>query len=187
MKLPSVMEGVGVALLASMAGAAVFAVLSVMLDTLGVFRLVVAGLALAYVLYLLLRNSERLGRLSVLALWFVIAGANLLLVTSPLLYVVIHLALIWLIRALYYYTGVLPALLDLGLMAVSLAVAIWAGETTHSLLLSLWCFFLVQALFVLLPTSFTQRSKHNAALTDDAFDRAHRAAEVALRKLTTLY
>jgi len=187
MKQPSLFEGMGVALIASICGAAAFAVLSVVLDRLGVFRLVVAVLALAYLLYLLARSEDRVGRVTVLALWLGITGVNLLLAPTPLLYVVIHLVVIWLVRALYFYHGVLPALADLGLMGVSLIVAVWAGESTHSLFFSLWCFFLVQALFVFIPPSLTRgRGKQtHARPPEDKFERAHRAAELAVRKLTT--
>ena len=147
---PTVLEGIGVALVGSIAGAGAFAVLSMVLDALGLFRLLVAVLALGYVVYLLARSGQRVGRLSMIAVWLALAVANLVLVSSPLLYVVVHLAMIWLVRTLYYYHGVLPALMDLGLMAGALATGLWVGETTHSLFLSLWCFFLIQALFVLI-------------------------------------
>lgn len=181
---PSLMEGIGVALLGSIAGAGAFSMLSMVLDSLGLFRLLIAVLALGYVVYLLARSRERVGRLSVVALWLVLAVANLMLVSSPLLYVAIHLAVIWLVRALYYYHGVLPALMDLALMAAALLAGLWAGNTTHSLFLSLWCFFLVQALFVLIPSSFTPSRKRDAAKDETDFERAYRAAQVALRKLT---
>jgi len=182
---PTVLEGIGVALAASIAGAGAFAILSVVLDGLGLFRLLVAALALGYVVYLLVRSREHTGRVSVIAVWLALAAANLLLVRSPLLYVVVHLAVIWLVRALYYYQGVLPALMDLGLMAAALLAGVWAGQTTHSLFLSLWCFFLPQALFVLIPVSLTRpRNRAVAAADADEFERAHRAARLALRKLT---
>lgn len=185
---PTVLEGIGVALIGSIAGAGAFAVLSVVLDTLGLFRLLVAVLALGYVVYLLARSGEGVGRLTVVAVWFALAIANLLLVSSPLLYVVGHLAMVWLVRALYYYHGVLPALLDLGLMAAALFAGVWVGETTHSLLLSLWCFFLIQALFVLIPSSLIPARRNATSPTREAdFDRAHRAAQIAVRKLTTSY
>jgi hypothetical protein len=185
---PTVVEGIGVALVGSIAGAGAFAMLSVVLGSLGLFRLLIAVLALGYVLYLLVRSRERVGRVSVILVWFALAGANLILVGSPLLYVVVHLAVIWLVRALYFYQGVLPALMDLGLMATALLAGVWVGDTTHSLFLSLWCFFLVQALFALIPSSLTRPSgKAAAPAGKDDFERAHRSAQAALRKLTTTH
>ena len=40
---------------------------------------------------------------------------------------------------------------ELGLMGLSTFVALWVWLSTGSLFLSLWCFFLMQALFVFIP------------------------------------
>ena len=63
---------------------------------------------------------------------------------------------------------------------------------TNSLFLSVWCFFLVQALFVVLPvdlkSAFQKSSKKDSTdkpLTDDTFENAYHSAKVALRQLTT--
>jgi hypothetical protein len=62
--------------------------------------------------------------------------------------------------------------------------AIGAAVQTGSLLLSLWSYFLVQALFTTIPT----RASAGPASTneDDAFERAHRVAEAAVRRLSAI-
>ena len=83
-------------------------------------------------------------------------GAATWLAGVPLVgYVLIHVGLLWLVRSLYFYSGVLPALLDLGLSALGLAFAVWAAGRSGSPLLALWCFFLVQALHVCIPAAIT--------------------------------
>ncbi len=72
-------------------------------------------------------------------------------------YVLVHLGLVWLVRSLYYYSGLLPALADLGVTALGAAFAVWAAQRSESAWLVLWCFFLVQAFHVLIPASLTQR------------------------------
>ena len=184
MKPVSFFEGAGVALAASLLGSVLFIALASMFGG-GLLRLLVSALAFAYIVYLLARSTQRVGRLSVIAIWSLISLAGWLFVPSTLAYLALQLCLIWLVRSLYHYHSVISALLDLGLMALSLLAAIWAWHSTHSLFLSLWCFFLVQALFVLIPRRFSGRQAP-AAMQDDRFDRAHRAAQAAVRKLTSV-
>ncbi len=64
--------------------------------------------------------------------------------------------MLWLIRSLYFYDSVLSALVDLGLTGVALVTAIWAWLASNNLFLAFWCFFLVQALFVLIPRQWSK-------------------------------
>ena len=52
-------------------------------------------------------------------------------------------------------------------------------------LLSLWSFFLVQALFVAIPPHLGRRSQSERG-PEDTFQRAHRNAEQALRRLASV-
>jgi hypothetical protein len=101
---------------------------------------------------------------------------------------VAHLGLIWLIRSLYFYSSLISALADFGLVLFGVASAIWAVLQTGSLSLSVWCFFLVQALFVAIPNAWKRSSKPGivSKSTQDPFQSAHRTAEAALTKLSTL-
>ena len=152
-----------------------------------VVRLLIAGLGLVYVLYLFGRSQERVGRVLTLGLWALAAGIAWF-ATPPLeLYVLLHCGLIWIIRSLYSYSGVLPALIDLGLNGLALAAAIWAAVRSDSVFLIVWCFFLVQALYVAIPPNLRRQLTTAVAGTpgEDRFRRAHRAAEAALRKLSS--
>ena len=101
----------------------------------------------------------------------------------------LHIGLIWLVRSLYFYASVVSALTDLGLSGLALAAAVWAVTHTGSLFLAIWCFFLVQALFVAIPHALSGKAAPGiqpAADRDDRFERAHRAAEAAVRKLSSI-
>jgi hypothetical protein len=188
MKKPTFFEGVGVALLASVTGGVMFAILSTLFGGGFLLRLLVAGIGFGYLLYLLSRSSEKTGRVTVLGAWGVAAVAIWVFSPTIAFYLLLHIGLIWLVRALYYYSGVIPALMDLGLNALAFAAALWAAWQTDSFFLSLWCFFLVQALFVAIP-SRVGRSKINAPneiREEDRFQQAHRAAQAALRRLSSV-
>jgi len=185
-KQPTFFEGAGLALIVSIIGAVAFFGLTLLFGSAGIFRLLIAALCLVYVIYLLSRSRERIGRVTVISAWLVVAGLSWLFVPSLLLYIVIHLGMIWLIRSLYFYSSVLSSLADLGLTGFSLAAAIWAWSMSQSLFLSFWSFFLVQALFTLIPKQIKKYQNNSSVSinTDDQFENAHRAAEIALRKLT---
>lgn len=189
MKQPTFFEGVALALAASLAGSALYTALTTVLPSGWVLRGLIAGLGLVYVLYLLTRSRERVGRVTALTAWALAAGAAWFIEPPLGPYVLVHLGLIWLVRSLYFYSSVIPALADLGLNALGLAAAVWAATQSGSVFLSIWCFFLVQALFVAIPTQL--RGKTGNRKPDDGgqdrFERAHRAAETALRRLPRVY
>ena len=184
---PSLFRGVFVALALSLVGGATFAGLSHLVDPVTALRLVVALLGGSYGCWLISRSNARIGRVTAVAGW---SAAALALVFSPItlpLYLLVHVALIWLIRSLYFHTSVLPALFDLALSGLGIAAAVWAAEQSNSVFLASWCFFLVQSFFVVIPRTLRDRSTPPAHLPDDInqpFQRAQRTAEAALRRIS---
>ncbi|MBT3046080.1 MAG: hypothetical protein AB2728_15550 [Candidatus Thiodiazotropha sp.] len=188
MRRPSFMEGVAVALVASLGVGILFPALTILFAPGFVLRLLIAATGLLYVLYLLRRSGEKVGRISSAALWSMSAALIWLMGLSLPLYLLAHLGLVWLIRSLYYHASLISALLDLALVLFGLAAAVWAMLQTESLFLTLWSFFLVQALFVVIPDSW-KRSGGPGVIRDDAddpFQQAYRTAQAALAKLSTL-
>lgn len=188
MKQPTLIEGMVVALAVSVAGATCFSVFTVIFAQGITLKVILALMSLGYIIYLLFRSQEKVGRITVTTLWLITAILAYLFAPSIGLYVLVHLGLIWLIRSLYYYQGILPALMDLGLTAMSLIAAIWAWSVSQSLLLGFWCFFLSQSLWVLNPKQLTGHSTPmRSSVPEDRFERAYRTAETAVRKLTSIY
>jgi hypothetical protein len=189
MKQPTFPEGVAVALAASLAGGAAFNALDLIFPGTSPLRLLIAGISLVYVIYLLGRSPERVGRVMTIAAWLTVAGV-LWFTQPPLpLYLCLHLGAIWLIRSLYFYSSMLSALADLGLNSLALSAAIWAITRTNSVFLGLWCFLLVQALFIVIPKQAFRRSAANRAgqADTDRFLHAYRNAEAAVRKLSSVH
>ena len=187
MKKHSFLHGVFAAAVLAFFASAVVATLTPFVGIGGVLRLVIPGLALAYLLYLLSRGADRTGRVTTLSLW-----GGLTLVTwwfaPPLpLYLLIHVGAIWLVRSLYFYAGMLPAMMDLGLSSLSVSAAVWAATRSGSIFLATWCFFLVQALFVAIPPAIKRKrqSQQPPVVDNENFDRAKRQADQALRQLFT--
>lgn len=184
MKRPTFIHGVGVAFLLSFFGAALFAALGPFLGGALLLRALIPLLGFAYVLYLLGRSGARTGRVMTIAFWALAAGITWFMAPPLPIYLMVHAALVWLIRSLYFYDSFTPALMDLGLSTMSIAAAVWAVTRSGSIFLAIWCLFLVQALFAIIPRSIEPAKAHAERRTDDAFQRAQRNAEAALRRLS---
>jgi hypothetical protein len=181
---PSIGQSIVVGLVLSVSGAALLALLASFLGAGTALRFVIALLGLAYVLFLMGKSGERVGRVTTLACWLVAALVAWLAGLPLIAYALVHVGLVWLVRSLYYYSGVLPALADLGVSVLGVLFAAWTARYTGSAWLAFWCFFLAQAFFVLIPSSLSGRPGESRSEEDQAFDRAHRAAEAAVRRLS---
>jgi hypothetical protein len=185
MNRPGFFHGVVVAAALGFFASAVVATLTPFAGLAAVIRLVIPLIALAYLLYLLNRSGERLGRVTALMLWSAMTAVTWWIAPPLPLYLMIHVGAIWLVRALYFYSGVMPALMDMGLTAVSLSAAVWAMTRSGSVFLATWCFFLVQALFIAIPPALQRRVKADPSpvVDNENFDRARRQADAALKQL----
>ncbi len=186
-KRPGFLQGVIVAAVFGFFASAAVATLTPFIGLGSVIRLVIPVLGLTYLLYLMSRSTERLGRVTTLSLWSVLAVVTWWVAPPLPLYLLIHVGAVWLVRSLYFYSGVIPALMDLGLNALSISAAVWAITRSGSVLLATWCFFLVQALFVAIPPAMTGKKEpeRNTAADSENFERARRQADAALRQLFT--
>jgi hypothetical protein len=186
MKNPSFPEGVVLALAAGLIASVAYTVLPGVLGLEWTTRALIAGLGLGYVLYLLHRSSEHTGRIVTLTAWLLVAGVAWVLVMDPLLYLALHLVLVWLVRVLYHQPGPLAALLDMALNLFALMAGLWAFWHADSVFMGVWTFFLVQAMFVGIPSVSNRNHRRNAApeQQSDRFRLACHSAEAALRKLT---
>jgi hypothetical protein len=183
---PSLGAGIAAAFVFSACAAALLATLSPWLGPATALRAVVALTGFAYAIYVVGRSGERVGRLTTIACWLVVAGGASFAGLPLVGYLLLHIGLAWLVRSLYHYSGLLPALADFGLSLLGAAFAAWAAQRSGSAWLAFWCFFLVQAFHALIPPSL-QRGNAAAEAADDAFSRAHRAAEAAVRRLSATH
>ncbi len=183
MKRPTFLEGVGVALVASVMGGVLYAVLPSLFGWESPLRALIAGLGLAYIVYLLNRSQARVGKVTVVSFWLVGAVALWLVHPPFTVYLLLHAGAVWIVRSVYFYRGLIPALLDLALTGFGLVAAYWAAIETGSMFVALWCFFLCQALFTGIPRMLRARRREPAA--DAPFERAHSAGQAALRALSS--
>jgi hypothetical protein len=186
MKRPGFFHGVIVALVFSIIAGAVYFVMKPLLGGGLVLRVLIALLSLAYIVYLLRSSRVRIGKLTTVALWLLVSGTVWLWSPPLLAYLLIHTGLIWLVRSFYFHSSIITSLADLGLSMLAIVAAVWAGVHSNSLFLSVWCFFLVQALFVMVPARWTRSGiDTNMPAETDSFQNAWRNADAALRKISS--
>ncbi|MFK7955155.1 MAG: hypothetical protein AB8B96_03595 [Lysobacterales bacterium] len=88
----------------------------------------------------------------------------------------------WLIRCALLHRNLTALLGDSVLLATGVAAAVWAFESSGSIVLALWSFFLVQALLPWLPVAGKHRLQDPHS-PQSQFDQANRRADQALRRL----
>ena len=184
---PGVLDGVTLAMVISLAAAALSLLLGGFIVYGLLFELLLYGASLTYLLYLLRRSNARIGRLLVIASWATLSLGSWILDIALIEQVLLQAGLIWLVRSLYFHGSLFSAALDFGLVSAGLAASAWAMLNTGSLAAALWSFFLVQALFSWLPQP-GRKSASTAAQAAEAstFQTAHRVAEDAVRKLSQI-
>lgn len=186
MKTVTLFEGVLVALICSFISSVAYVALSSIFSDSFLIRLLITGLSFAYILYLLSRSKERVGRFTFALVWTLIVTALWLFWPPFTVFLLTHLVMVWLLRSLYFYSSLFSSLADLALNGFSVATAFWAASHTGSLFLTIWCFFLTQALFVFIPGNLKHPiSNRSSTLNNEAdFQNAYRTAEAAIRKLS---
>jgi hypothetical protein len=187
MKAPGLLEGIIVATVASIGGGIVTTLLPVITSEYTAVRILLALLTIAYLLYLMKRSNEHVGRVVMIAAWLIATLGSLLLDTSLLYFGLIQVTAVWITRSLYFHVSVIPALLDLGLIGFGVVASVWAVMQTGSVMTAIWCFFLSQSLFVLIPGFSSHRDTQSCSnsVEVDRFQSAHRVALDAVRKLST--
>ena len=184
MKKPTLIEGIVVAALLSVgAGAAAFIFFGLFPAWIASAALV-TGLTLAYLGYVLWRSGTKVGAATILVTAFVAMIAMFFLGAPAIFLAVIAVSIISLSRSLVMYNSFISAAIDFGLTTLSFGAGIWGAFVSGSAVAGIWSFFLAQALFVFIPTSFsTCRLKETAKTSVGGFERAQRAAEQAIGQM----
>ena len=186
MKRPGLIQGIIVAVVLSLAAPALYHLCDLLVPRLLALKLVIVALTDAYVLYLLKLHHARIGNIVLGTGTVLILIAALLwgMATSTLVFV--SITLIWIVRSLITYSSVFMSILDGALCLLGLGIAVWAYGATGSAFWAIWCFFLSQSLFALIPEQPGRPNKPAGStplMETGGFSAAHKAAEAALREL----
>ena len=187
MKRPAFIEGVLLAVMLGVLGRVTYTGLHLFLSGRETLLTVITMLALCYLIYLLKNSRERTGRFTVCSCWLLLTAALCISQPPVMAFTLAQAAMLWLVRSLYFYSSVLSALADLVLTGLALTAVIWGGLYTNSLFFCIWSFFLIQALFVIIPSDWHRAANTGSKIdNNDRFEQAHRCAEAAIRKLSSL-
>ena len=186
MKTATFFEGVFIALIIGFISSVLLFTLSSFFPTNILIRGLISGISIAYIVYLLSRSNERLGRIIVMTI-LLISISTLWFAWPPITFFIFgHMTIIWLVRSLYFYSSLVSSLTDLALNFSSLFIAFAVANHTDSIFLTLWCFFLMQALFVLIPKSIQKPNSHSSISlnNDEEFQHSFQAAQAAFQQLS---
>lgn len=185
MTRPKFLHGAILALALAVAAAVGFATVPLLIGSFFGGHLVIAGLAAAYIGYLLLTSRERVGRVVVPLGWLIATLIAWALSPGLWFFLLFQMASVWLVRSLYHHSGILAAGADAVLCLAALAAAVWAAGT-GSMFLIAWCFFLVQALFVWIPERQRDADGVDPEADDTRFAEARNLAERAFKRVATV-
>lgn len=187
---PGFFEGLVIALIFSVLLTATVVVIGGYFFGSDIFRLLLAGITFGYIIYLLVRSGQRTGRFTVMFTSATLSLLALVVIDSFFLFLMVHMAMVWMVRSLYFYKNIFQSLADLLLMSAAVLSAGWTWASTGSLFLTSWCFFITQALFIYIPglisfkpTAQSTINNSTANYEDDQFERAFQLAEQASERL----
>ena len=184
MKQPTFLEGAVLALITALSGSVLFGALNLLLPVATTIRVLISLLSLAYTGYLMTRSRKRLGRVTTFSVWLLTTVAGWVMLPGVLHLLLLHCAFIWIVRSFFQHSGLPAAIADLALCSLSLAAAAWATLQSGSIFLTIWCFFLTQALFTAIPKSWRGKQPPAEAVNDN-FYHAYQTAQKALSKLVS--
>ncbi len=187
MKRLSFLRGSVIGFGISVVGAVLFSVLSTSFSNDLVIRWIIAGAGLFYVIQLIRVSEQRVGYIATVVIWIIASAILFWWCPSLVLHLAAHTTLIWLVRSLYFYSSLLPTFTDFGFSFLSFCAAIWAAAHTGNVFLSIWCFFLVQAMCATIPEHFKKKTGSSSVMQNDRFQQAYRRAESALSKLSSVH
>jgi hypothetical protein len=187
MQRPTLLEGILVALIAGLVASPMVFVLCLVLGVSLAWKAVLVSMAYAYIVYLLAQSGRTAGRITFALLSLLVLLASLVFEVRWSTVALIAVALIWGIRTYAYGQSLVAALLHGGLCLLGLGAALWAYAYSGSIALAGWSFFLMQAVFVFVPSRLTWRTPAEgyvaAGQEVDGFVLAYQAAQQALGRL----
>jgi hypothetical protein len=186
----SLMQGMLIALILSVVSIPLMLGLTVL--GLGMANQVLTAiLAGVYLAYMLVQSTSRVGRATLGVMSVAVLVGACFWGASTWLVMLLAVGLIWLVRSLLNYASLVPVIMDGLLCVVSVGCAVGALIVTGNVFLTVWSFFLPQALCVFIPRRLKRSGRWCASMRAKAkqeanagkFAQAHRAAEEAIRCL----
>ena len=179
---PSFLNGALIGLFISFIGAIGFYGLALIMPFMVSAYLMIGILGITYHCYLSSTQQSNKGLVSSIVILVLITMVSWLFAWSLLTVVSLNCFLIWMFRIHYFHKSAIGAIGDLAILIGSTFLSAYTFAHTDSLFLSIWVFFLCQALFVLIPESIVKNSSPHHHV-ESKFSVAKRNAQSALNQL----
>lgn len=184
MKRPSLLKNIGLAVVLTIVAVTTGILSFAMFSSTVSSKLVIFLVSLLYLVRLVSCSQLRAGKLilNLGCLALLIGGG--LLIEQPGNLLMMATVMIWMVRFLLYYSSIFTAFADLVLCLMSLAGFALSLNSSHSVAVALWSFFLIQSLHALIPERFCgSRCAAEEKRSEHRFDRAYQSAEEAVRQM----
>lgn len=148
--------------------------------------IITAGVTLIYLIYVFHSSKVISGRLTALMLWLVGTAISVFTFLPFEPYLLSNLLFLWIVRSVFFQANIIGAIIHMGLIGLGFTVALWTALHTESHFLTVWSFFLIQALIVFIPElNKSANSKHWVSTTSSSlrFETAKSRAQAAIRQL----
>lgn len=184
MKNETLLRGIGLSIILTLAAVPTYSVFIELFDKIFATKLVIVLLAIAYISQLIFGGPKRSGRIVLFTFCVLGFTAALLSKSSVFLLLVVATGLIWSIRSLFRYQSIVCSGIDFALNGLSLGFGLWGFTATGSMIVAIWCFFLAQALSVLIPRRLRPiKNSDRVTSHPDRFSRAQSTAESAIQTM----
>jgi hypothetical protein len=184
MNRPTLIQGIGIAVLLTGFAIASDFLLVPVLGRYFAWKATIAVTVAGYLVYLLGKSRRRAGLISLGASCLLLLGWAVLSDATLGTVAVGAAALIGVVRSVMLYSSLFAVGADALLGFLALGMAAWAFSASGSIAMGLWCFFLLHALHALIPSRLAPRdTAQDQSAGRDRFARAHGAAEAAIEAL----
>lgn len=184
MKQITLLEGIGIAVLSVLVSLSALFMFQAVFGWSRAAIFAIGLTAILYLAYLCRKSRLRAGKVTITISCLIILSAAMLIFKTLSGLLLFAVGIIWIVRSLLFYSGILPAGADSLLCIMSLALADRAVSAGGGIVTGVWVFFLMQSLWVLIPEYFNQqRPKQRNVRNQSRFNRAYETAEEVIRKL----
>lgn len=156
---------------------------------LGFSTLLIPLLAALYLLWLLISHRQHRGASLVFVGWVILAAAIYGLGLNLMTSIFSCVLLAWIVRSVMRYRRLHGIAADAALSVAAIGVALSVAGYSHSVFLSIWSYFLVQALVFLMPEQKQRngkRSNHDNS-SMERFEKARASAQAALQQINSVH
>lgn len=154
---------------------------------LGFSTFLIPLLAALYLLWLLISHRQHREISLVFVGWAILAAAIYGLGLGLMTSIFSCVLLAWIVRSVMRYRRLHCIAADAVLSVAAIGIALSVAGYSHSVFLSIWSYFLVQALVFLMPEQKSGKRSNHDNSSMERFEKARASAQAALQQINSAH